>query len=359
MFRKFQYYLVACLTVSLLLTNQFRSAHAQNSDADPAVGTWDWKWKHIPSVRDGRTGSAELTVKADGTFRMGGSGGKWKKSGNRYLLDWGNGKGDVMILSRVSSGWELNGRNHETDWIKGTRPADPSPPAKRGLVLEASRLTVNAGDTFSVPAYLRYRGTGSPPKIGNANFEVSYDPTVVQVLPHPNPARKPNWTTTEQEPELPRGNLLPGGTLIAGNARNRGIVRVGFAGKQGAAPGSGRAGETVTEIYFKAVGKPGDKTDLTLKITTANDADGRDIEIIPVHGRVTISIPGDPSNGGGIVGGRGRGGVTALDASRALLMSVDRLEPLPQYYDVDRDRRVTSNDSRKILQEALSVLITP
>jgi hypothetical protein len=252
---------------------------------------------------------------------------------------------------------------------------DPRP---SGLRLEADRKVVDAGTTFSVPVYLRYRGPGNPPELTNMNFEIEFRSDVLRVLPHPNPERKPSWTNETLEPELPRGNLLTSGTLIAGNVQSTGRVRVGFAGKHGIQPGTGRAGETVTEVYFQAIGAPGDETDLNLTITTAHDTQGHTVEVVPVHGHIKIR---DVNAGGGKDndghargdGGHDRGDIdstgsgpdhsdpikakerwTALDAYKALLMSVERMESTP-LYDVDQDNDVTSRDSTVILKEAIRV----
>lgn len=247
-----------------------------------------------------------------------------------------------------------------------------------GLYVQAGVATVRRGQKVSMPLFLRFNGRGQPPLLTNMNFDVVYRPQVAQVRAHPNPARQATAAANEQ-PELPRGNLLPGGVLIAGNTKEGGVVYVGFAGNKGIKPGIGRPGETVSEIYFEAVGFPGDTTELALHVTTANDQKGREVEVGVIPGAIHIlddrPPPAGPDGPGGNTGpgvgpgagpgggpGKGPGGNhppgqvkppprTALDAYIALLMSVQR-RPVEDNYDVDRDTKVTSRDSTKILQEA-------
>lgn len=270
-----------------------------------------------------------------------------------------------------------------------TAPATPSPgddtePEKKisgnaphGLTLEAGEATVKQGEKVSIPIFLRYNGDGQPPLVADMNFDVKFQPQVAVVRPHPNPARQATAGPDEQ-PDFPRGNLLGGGVLIAGNAKEAGSVRIGFAGKKGVKPGTGQPSETVTEILFEAVGKPGDETELALHVTICHDTSGKKLDVQLVPGRIRIlddkpppvvvkPIP-DPPPGGDHPQDeplpphnnpppiknpppKKPPRRTALDAYIALLMSIQR-RPVDDNYDVDQDSKVTSRDSTRILQDA-------
>lgn len=218
-----------------------------------------------------------------------------------------------------------------------------------GLYLEAGTAKVRRGDLKSIPVYLRYRGPKtSPPQLASLNFELDYQGHVATATPHPRRDTKSPSKETAAPPDLVRGNLLSGSVLIAGNQQTSGQVLAGIAGKSGVKPGIGKRGETVTELYFKAVGQPGDFTRLTLKVTMASDEQGHEIPVETVDGWIEI-VDAGPSIGPCDSGTKPE--VKALDAYRALLMSVSRLSE-DRWLDVDHNGSVTSRDAAIILEMA-------
>ncbi len=235
-------------------------------------------------------------------------------------------------------------------------PADAGalvdPAQLRGLAMQAR--VGRPGTQFTMPVLLNNVATDAAAGIANVNFQITYDPRVVQV-----------------SGKIARGNIYGGGTLFEANARERGRIRIGFAGETGIT----RTG-TVAQIPFEVVGRPGQHTELRIRITQSQTAAGQNASLETTHGRVTIPSPSDPVGGGrsgagGDPGGGGHGDrplgtnpdgtavgdsdgdqrLTAKDAEAALQMSVG-LRPVDTNLDVDQDGRVQSGDARQILQEA-------
>jgi len=203
-------------------------------------------------------------------------------------------------------------------------PADPPPPIGEPEPATVSRMTIQAGQrqvvsggTVWVPVYLLRSDD-----VANINFEIQYDSNVAVV-----------------EGDLVAGNLL-GGRLFSGNAGDSGIIRVGFAGTDGV-NGTG----TVAWITFRAVGRPGDRTELSVTVSTINQPDGTVPGIDRINGAVIITdenglTPGDCD---------GNGYLTEYDAFCALQMSV-QLRPVQLVLDMNGDGQVTSRDATLILQ---------
>ncbi|MGE3842639.1 MAG: cohesin domain-containing protein [Vicinamibacterales bacterium] len=191
-----------------------------------------------------------------------------------------------------------------------------APDASRRTLL-AERRTVETGHAVTVPARLLL-----PAGVANVNFEVAYDSSVVRVE------------------RVARGSLLGATTLLEQNAQEAGRIRIGFAGESGLT-----ASGIVANLGLRAVGRPGSRTPLTLKVTEINDAAGANLPVDLVHGEVIIAGPG------GRVPGDcdGDSEMTAADALCALKMSVG-LIPVDLVLDANNDRQVTSGDARTILQ---------
>ncbi len=185
------------------------------------------------------------------------------------------------------------------------------------MTLQAGQRQVLAGELVTVPVWLIYANN-----VANMNFEMSYDTGVAQL-----------------EGDIPKGSLLDN-ALFTFNPNENSVIPMGFAQTTGVY-GTG----AVAYVPFRAVGQPGDRTQLTLAVTKINDPDGTELAIDRIYGEITIMAPG-----GSVPGDcDGDGRMTALDALCALEMSV-RLRPEALNLDLDNDSAVTSRDSTLILQ---------
>jgi hypothetical protein len=187
------------------------------------------------------------------------------------------------------------------------------------MTIQAGQRNVVAGQSVAVPIWM-INGTD----VANINFEVRYNPAVAVA-----------------EGAIQRGSFFPG--LVQGNAGESGIVRIGAAQTTAS---SGTA--SIAWVRFNAVGRPGDRTDLSLSVSTINNPGGATLTIDKVDGLVQIVdangiLPGDCD---------GNGRVTEADALCALQMSV-RLIPAQMTLDLDRDQNVTSRDATLLLQKAI------
>jgi len=167
--------------------------------------------------------------------------------------------------------------------------------------------------------------------VANLNFEITYDTGVVAVVGAPVP---------QQNSEGILAGNLDRDRAFRANPGDPGIIRVGFAGTEGI----NRSG-TVAWILFRAVGQPGDRTQLTVSVTAINQPDGTEPAIDRIHGAVIITdenglVPGDCN---------GDGDLDAFDAVCALEISVG-LRPVQLNLDLDASGDVTSRDATLILQ---------
>lgn len=197
---------------------------------------------------------------------------------------------------------------------------DPEPSAVSGMTLQAGQRIVPVGEFVWVPVYL-VNGAD----VANVNFEIGYNGNVAVI-----------------EGEAQAGYLL-GNQLFSSNAAQAGVVLGGFAGTTGI-NGTGIVGW----LPFRAVGNPGDETQLNVGVTTINNPGGTTLSIDRIDGRIIIAdenglIPGDCE---------GNGRLNELDALCALQMSV-QLIPERLVLDLDTDTTVTSRDSVLILQSAV------
>ena len=78
------------------------------------------------------------------------------------------------------------------------------------------------------------------------------------------------------------GNLL-GNSAFSANTAQSGVVLGGFAGTQGV-NGTG----TLAWVPFRAVGQPGERTPLSVNVTTINDPSGTALQIERVDGHFRV-----------------------------------------------------------------------
>lgn len=214
------------------------------------------------------------------------------------------------------------------DSPSGSDAPPPPPPAAEALQVRADHKQVQKGDTFYLPIWLDFPQTFSRARDGrinaaNLNVEISYDPNVLKA-----------------GPKIMPGNVL-GGALFQSNPGQPGVIKLGFATQKGI-QNSG----TLAQLSFQAIGQPGQRSPITVRITTANDDQGRTPPTKAVHGYVEIvkeGVTGDIN---------GNGAVDAGDALAALKMSVG-LTPQNMILNVDKKDEVTSNDARLLLQMAV------
>jgi putative oxidoreductase len=237
-----------------------------------------------------------------------------------------NGGGvNVRICASTGSGPGISPTPSTTTSPPTTMPGAPVPGANPSqepasvtrMTLEAGKRKVTSGSQVTVPVWL-----SRAENVANTNFEISYNAAIAS--PEGNPAK---------------GNLLDD-ALFSANPKESGIIRIGFAQTAGIS-GTG----TVAYITLTALGKPGDRTPLTLSVTKINDPGGKDLSIDLIHGEIVIVTPE------GVLPGDcdGDGRLTALDALCALEMSV-KIRPEKLSLDIDVDRQITSRDSVLILQ---------
>jgi len=196
------------------------------------------------------------------------------------------------------------------------------------LRVRADQRQVRPDTLVTVPIWLEFpkvfpRTPGGRINVANLNVEVTYNPAVV----------KPSSTVIA-------GNLL-GGALFQANSGQPGVIKIGFAGKQGV-----QTNGTLAQIPFQVIGQPGQQSPLIVRITTVNDSTGKRPPVLAVNGSIRVlpaGVPGD-INGNGIV--------DAGDALAALKMSVDLMKE-DLILNVDKQNGVTSNDARLLLKMAV------
>ncbi len=203
----------------------------------------------------------------------------------------------------------------------GTETVEPTEPAKvSGFTIQAGQRRGKPGEIVTVPVYLL-----NPGGVANLNITVGYVPTVALT-----------------EGKIARGNVLSN-ALFETNTGESGTARIGLAGTKPITESG-----ILAHISFKITGKPGDRAELKVVVSTANAADGKSLSAETISGSILVlddsgTLPGD-SDGDNVL--------TAGDALAALKMSV-RLIPDKKSCDVDRDGSVTSNDARLILQKVV------
>lgn len=199
-----------------------------------------------------------------------------------------------------------------------TTTAEPANVTK--FTIQAGQREGKPGEIVNVPVYLL-----NPDGVANLNVMISYSATVAQA-----------------EGKIARGNVL-GNALFEANPAEAGQARIGLAGSKPLSDSG-----ILAHIPFKITGKPGDRTELQVTVSTANRVDGSTLNADSITGTILVldesgGIPGDSD---------GDKTITAGDALAALKMSV-KLLPEKKSADVDGDGKVTSNDARMILQKVV------
>lgn len=179
------------------------------------------------------------------------------------------------------------------------------------MTLQAGERCVKKGQSIEVPIYL-IRGDN----VSNINFEVRYDSSIAELVDDGS-----------------AGPLL-GGTMFESHRNAPGLVKLGFARTDGLS-GTG----AVALLTFRAIGRPGQKTVLSLAVTTINHPDRSVPSIDRIDGLIEVLPEEQPW--------------TALDAREALKMSVGTI-PENLRLDVDKSGKVTSLDATLILQDVNS-----
>lgn len=197
---------------------------------------------------------------------------------------------------------------------------NPEPAPVSTLTLQAGQRQGTPGELVWVPVWLV-----DARDVANVIFELAYDPAVAT-----------------PEGEVAVGNLLTGATFSATTAQS-GTVLVGFAGDPEVA-GSG----TVAWIPFRITGAAGTRSELTVTVTTASDADGEAVTVQRIDGELVAE------DDAGLVTGdcNGDGLLNEHDALCALQMSV-RLIPERAVLDLDASNVVDSRDAVLILKQVL------
>jgi hypothetical protein len=186
-----------------------------------------------------------------------------------------------------------------------------------GLALRAGQRSVKPGGSVTVPLWLLKAS-----RIGNLNVEVRYDPAVVRI-----------------EGKATKGNLI-GDALFDTNPGEAGKLYVGLATPRGL-DGDG----TIAQMTFRAVGKAGQRSPLTLRVTEINTTADAVPKIGLIHGGIEIRETGKDGDADG------DGRITLADAMLALQMSI-KLIPEKRACDVDRSGSVTSRDARLLIDKA-------
>jgi hypothetical protein len=198
-------------------------------------------------------------------------------------------------------------------------PFGTAEPAAIGcMTLQAGQRNVIAGQSVWVPVWM-INGAD----VANINYQLGYDARVVVA-----------------EQGVQKGSFF-GSALQQANAGRAGVVLIGNA-QTGPEKGTG----SISWIRFRAVGRPGARTELSLTVTTINNPGGTVLKIDRIFGLIQIVdenglLPGDCN---------GDGRLDAGDALCALQMSV-QLVPQQLVLDLDKDGTVTSRDSTLILQQ--------
>ncbi len=212
-----------------------------------------------------------------------------------------------------------------------------------GMTIQAAQRQVITGDLVVVPVWLIKANN-----VANLNLQVTFDANVIR-----------------PEGAIGKGNLLDN-ALFTPNANQGGIIRAAFARSSGIA-GTG----TVINIPFRAIGKPGDRTQLDVTVTTINDPNGGVLKVDRIPGEVWIyskegAFPSPPTAppGGGTPPGPppppkmlqgdcdGDGNISEVDGLCALEMST-QLRPVSLNVDMDNSGDVTSRDVVIILKGAV------
>jgi len=285
--------------------------------------------------------------------------GTAKVRGNKIYIDWvsttskdGKQKRGVTVIdidssNKAGGGYWIGDAGEGGVKIWTSTPAKPigvasvpptappkpntepttAPPTGVAEPASVSRFTIQAGqregklgEVITVPVYLL-----NPDGLANLNVTLNYSSAIAQV-----------------EGKIVRGNVL-GNVLFEANTGETGQARIGIAGNKSLSDSG-----ILAHIPFKITGKPGDRAELTVVVSTANRSDGTELNADTIAGAILIldetgGVPGDSD---------GDRALTAGNALAAMKMSV-KLLPEKMSSDIDSDGKVTSNDARMILQKVV------
>lgn len=157
-----------------------------------------------------------------------------------------------------------------------------------GMALEAPRRLALPDSVLLIPISLQKAAN-----IANLNFDLEYDPAVIKVEGKPG-----------------KGNLLDN-ALFSANPATAGLLHTGFAQTSGLS-GNG----TVLNISFRITGKPGDKSPLSLRVTTINDPSGAVLNIAQISGEIEVT-----NSDGTLPGGGGGSGASCQQELETLTVS--------------------------------------
>jgi hypothetical protein len=196
------------------------------------------------------------------------------------------------------------------------------------MTLQGGQRNVRVGQEVYIPVYM-INGAN----VANINYELTY-----------------NTAVAAAQRDVKRGSFFAS-SLGQANTEQPGIVRVGNA-QTGGENGTG----SVSWIRFRATGRPGERTDLKLAVSTINDPAGATLRIDRIDGLIQIVdenglLPGDCPTAA-------NGRLDLDDALCALQMSV-QLIPISLTMDMDKDGNVTSRDSTIIQQRVATQLAQP
>lgn len=278
-----------------------------------------------------RKGVSIVEIKPDGTHGEGWSVGEGGVGGERWTAfpgttakPIGSTPGTPGTSTPVpttpgrttSTGRSTPGKETAT----GTPTTTPEPASVNAFTIQAGQREGKPGEIVTVPVYLL-----NPDGVANLNVTISYPSAVAQA-----------------EGKIARGNVL-GNALFEANPGDSGQARIGMAGNKPLSDSG-----ILAHIPFKIIGKPGDRAELQVTVSTANRVDGTTLDADTIAGAILIldetgGVPGDSD---------GDKTLTAGDALAALKMSV-KLLPEKKSSDVDGDGKITSNDARMILQKVV------
>ena len=249
-------------------------------------------------------------------------------TGNKVTIDYTTqdgkktGKYQLTIAAdgrTATSTWKLNtGETGALNWVRVDGPSTTR------MTLRAETRKAKTGETVTVPVWL-LKGAG----LIDMNFNLEYDPTVVQVVG-----------------SVVKGNLLDGADFEV-NSGKPGVVQIGLVPKTG---GVAASDGTVAQITFKAVGLAGSRSTLRLVPRKASLTGGAaaspatldgEVQIVDDAGLVPCDINGDSKVG-------------MDDVLLALKISVGLL-PHNARADVDKDGQVTAADARVIRNRVLGI----
>jgi hypothetical protein len=299
------------------------NSETTKDDSSPFAGTWtdnqsgdSWEMTKLP---DG-------TYDVKGTFLKGITGKGVVKDDNlkvEFVSTAGvKGTFDVKLDPSGKTGAGVVRTDEPAQFNSTITLGNPSTETTipAGFTAKAATHQLKSGQTLNIPVEI-LDASG----ISNLNVVVEYSSDVVRV----NSAPAAGNVRTDH--------------LFQANAKDPGLVRIGLAGKS-----SVQANGQLALIPFTAVGPPGTKTELKIRVTTANNSEGKNVPAKTTAGLIEIVADSPPPTPPAppVV-------LTPKDAMEALMMSV-QLRPEDFKLDLDKDGAVTSNDARLILREVVT-----